>query len=197
MNKRTPRTAIKAAAFLSMMLLPGFVRGQQQNASDKRTVQPAPVKALSPEDAEIQRLKDERQRLLKQKEIEKLRKENEQLENGTDKPATPQAAAPSPKALSPEDAELQRLEEERKRLLKEQEIEKLRKQPVQPPAVPPVQTQKPQANCTPQAQQGPSVKAQIPPKASAWTCKTLGICPDNKPVVLNPADNGCPSAPAK
>ena len=178
MNKRTARTAIKAAAFLTIALLPGFVRGQQQNVPDKRTVQAAPAKPVSPEDAEIQRLKDERQRLLKQKEIEKLRKENEQLESGTDKPASAQTA-PAAKALSPEDAEIQRLEDERKRLLKEQEIEKLRKQnealkaapvpPVQPPPVPPAQTQKPQANCTPQAQQGPTVKARIPPKASAWT----------------------------
>jgi hypothetical protein len=59
--------------------------------------------------------------------------------------------------------------------------------PLPPPAQPPAPTAKP--NCTPQAQQGPKVNVKTPPKASAWACKTLGICSDNKPVVLNP-DNG-------
>ena len=68
----------------------------------------------------------------------------------------------------------------------------------QPPNAPstPAQTPAPpvKPNCTPQTQQGPKVNVKAPPKVSAWTCQHLGVCPDNKPVVLNP-DNGCPAAP--
>jgi hypothetical protein len=170
-------------------------RASQQGRGN---VQTGPAKSLSPEDAEIQRLKEERERLLKQKEIDKLRKENEQLESGEEKP--PNAQAPPAKVLTPEDAELQRLEDERKRLLKEQEIEKLRKQnealktpPV--PSAPPLMPPTPQPTCTVQGQ-GPKVGIKVPPKPSAWACKTFGICVDNKPIVLN-ADNGCPPAAAK
>jgi hypothetical protein len=111
-------------------------------AQGRGKTQAAPVTAGSPEDAEIQRLQEERKRLLKQQEIEKLRKENERLKGAEGQEG---AQTPPPKPLSPEDAELQRLEAERKRLLKEQEIENLRKQnealkaPVQPgpPQAPP------------------------------------------------------------
>ncbi len=61
-----------------------------------------------------------------------------------------------------------------------------------PPQTQPASGAKP---CIPQTQQGPKVNVKAPPKASAWACQHLGICPDNKPVVLNP-DNGCPAAPA-
>src|SRR5580704_17707320 len=58
-------------------------------AKAKAKVQAPPVaKPLSSEDAEIQHLQEEHKRLLKQKEIEKLRKENEQLE-GAEKPDKP------------------------------------------------------------------------------------------------------------
>jgi hypothetical protein len=161
---------------------------------------PPPAKPLSPEDAEIQRLQDERKRLLKQKEIEKLRKENEQLEDGAEKPAVVQA--PPAKVLSPEDAELQHLEEERKRLLKEQEIEKLRKQndalkappPPPIPAQPPAQAQAvipPAKPCPSQTQQGPKLSVRTPPKASAWACQHLGVCTDNRPAPQND-DSGAP-----
>lgn len=49
--------------------------------------------------------------------------------------------------------------------------------------------------CTPQPPQGPSAKIHAPKKPSAWACKTLGICVDDKPVVVN-GEGGCPSAPA-
>ena len=60
----------------------------------------------------------------------------------------------------------------------------------------PAQAPSPAAKpCTPQPQQGPKVNVKAPPKASAWACQHLGICPENKPVVLN-GDNGCPATPA-
>jgi hypothetical protein len=51
------------------------------------------------------------------------------------------------------------------------------------------------SNCTPQAQQTPKVSVKAPPKASAWACQHLGICPDNKPVVIE-SSPGCPATPA-
>jgi hypothetical protein len=169
---------------------------------ERGKAQAPPAKALGPEDAEIQRLQEQHKRLLKQKEIENLRKENEQLESGGEKQSN--AQAPSAKPLNPEDAEIQRLDEERQRLLKEQEIEKLRKQndalkappPTAPPPAPPAQAMVlPKPNCAPQEQQGPKVTMKAPPKAATWACVHLGICTNNKPVVLNP-DNGCNAAPA-
>jgi len=66
-----------------------------------------------------------------------------------------------------------------------------------PPSAPsePAQAPAPAAkpNCTPQ--QGPKVNVQVSKKASTWACVHLGICPDDKPVVLN-RDNGCPGPPA-
>lgn len=158
-----------------------------------------PAKPVSPEDAEILRLQAERNRLLKQKEIEKLRKENEQLEPGAEKPATVAQASP-PKALSPEDAELQRLAEERKQLLKEQEIEKMRKQneALKAPPQPPNQVQpsvSPAKPCPPPTPQGPKVSIKTPPIASAWACQHLGVCADSKPAPPN-GDRGCAAAPA-
>lgn len=107
-------------------------------------------------------------------------------------PAAPQAPAAQAKPVSAEDAEIQRLEAERQRLLKEQEIERLRKEnerlKTPPPSTPPVL-----ANCAPQAQQGPNVKVQTPRKASAWACQHLGICTDDKPVQISGNGNGCPA----
>jgi hypothetical protein len=47
--------------------------------------------------------------------------------------------------------------------------------------------------CAPQ--QAPKVNIHAPKKASAWACQHLGICADDKPVVVG-ADSGCPAAPA-
>jgi hypothetical protein len=58
--------------------------------------------------------------------------------------------------------------------------------PAVPAAVPPAVVAKP---CTPQSQ-GPSAKIHPPKKPSAWACKTLGICVDDKPLDVS-AGNGC------
>jgi hypothetical protein len=106
----------------------------------KAVVAPAaPGKPFSAEDAEIQRLEEERQRLLKQQEIERLRKQNEQLQNGAPPPA-----------------------------------------PAANPAV---------SNCTPQ--QGPKIAVKAPPKASSWACQHLGVCLDNSPIQVS-GGNACP-----
>lgn len=185
---------------------PAASSGQQTKPGQS---QPAAKQAPSaePEDAEIQRLKQEHERLLKQKEIEKLRQENEKLKDPSQaqgQAKTQPPPAPPAKPLSPEDEEIKRLEAERQRLLKEREIEQLRKENEALKAQPPAETKPdtatakskqaqpapaPKSNCTPQAQQGSRVKVKKP---SQWTCQHLGICVEDKPVTS--AGNGCPDS---
>jgi len=127
-----------------------------------------------------------------QKQIDALKDQQTALLN----PAPPMPPAPKAviapaapvKPLSPEDAELQRLEEERQRLLKQHEIERLRKENAQ--LQNPAPTPAPAAsNCTPQ--QGPKVSVKAPTKASSWACQHLGVCVDNSPVQVS-GTGSCP-----